>query len=224
MLSVIIPHHGSDTMLHECMSLVRIACKGFVHEIIVVYSEGRLFTATVNEGMLSAMDSDYIWLLNNDAMADRLCAAAAVGMLDAHDDIGIVGSQNVSKDNHAVATWAGSGDYFPAGRHKVGPVDSFTFSRELWVPFASVFLRGAMVLELGLLDKQLKHIYSDSDYCIRARCAGWQIWHNPDSIVYHDFGSSGVPNDKIKVQMIKDKATFEQKHISHIKGEHGIGR
>jgi len=224
MLNVIIPHHGSEDILERCWDATVTATESIDSRIAVCDSAGRLFTATANDGISNALSADYIWLLNNDAIPDKLCAVAAIAMLDAHPEIGMVGSQNRSIDNHDVATWAGSGDYFPAGRHMVGPVESFTFSRELWIPFSSVFLRGSMVRELGLLDKQLKHICSDADYCIRARCAGWQLWHNPDSIVYHDFGSSSAPPDHIAVQMHKDSATFETKHSNHVRGEHSAGR
>jgi GT2 family glycosyltransferase len=70
-----------------------------------------------------------------------------------------------------------------------------------------MMIRRSMVKEVGLMDEDLFLLCSDSDYCLRAREAGWSVWYIPTSKVLHRLNASKKPSEWHK----KDMATFMKK-------------
>lgn len=60
-----------------------------------------------------------------------------------------------------------------------------------WVSFACVLLRADMIAQIGPMDEGYFLYFEDSEYCLRARRAGWDITHAPDAKVMHYEGGSG---------------------------------
>jgi GT2 family glycosyltransferase len=61
-----------------------------------------------------------------------------------------------------------------------------------WVSFACVLLRGRMVNEIGPMDEGYFLYFEDSEYCLRARRAGWGIAYAPDAAAVHYQGGSST--------------------------------
>ncbi|WP_234822646.1 glycosyltransferase family 2 protein [Palleronia aestuarii] len=59
-----------------------------------------------------------------------------------------------------------------------------------WASFACILLRGAMVDEIGLMDEGYFLYFEDTEYCLRARRAGWAIAHVPEARAVHLRGGS----------------------------------
>lgn len=60
-----------------------------------------------------------------------------------------------------------------------------------WASFACILLRGAMVEDIGPMDEGYFLYFEDSEYCLRARRAGWGIAHVPQARAVHFRGGSG---------------------------------
>jgi GT2 family glycosyltransferase len=204
-LITVIPHYGPDSLID------RIKDYPQWDELIVIDNNKNnvYFTAAINDGIKQAAvkGADIIWLLNNDAIPDSLCSQHAIEcfLQEGIGKCGIVGSQNRLLSDRDHISWGGSLEAYPYGRHKSGLVshaDLQERTQEQWITFASAFINVSMIEEIGLLDENMKHIGSDSDYCYRARQAGWKCYHEPKSIIYHDAGSSAHTPDT-KLQLIK---------------------
>ena len=59
-----------------------------------------------------------------------------------------------------------------------------------WISFACVMVRRQVIDQIGLLDDGYFMYVEDTDYCRRARAAGWEIWYWPASRVVHLRGGS----------------------------------
>jgi N-acetylglucosaminyl-diphospho-decaprenol L-rhamnosyltransferase len=59
-----------------------------------------------------------------------------------------------------------------------------------WASFACILLRHATVEALGPLDEGYFLYFEDSEYCLRARRAGWRILHVPEARAVHHRGGS----------------------------------
>jgi GT2 family glycosyltransferase len=59
-----------------------------------------------------------------------------------------------------------------------------------WASFACILLRHAMVEALGPLDEGYFLYFEDSEYCLRARRAGWRLVHVPGARAVHYRGGS----------------------------------
>ncbi|MHB1514320.1 MAG: tetratricopeptide repeat protein [Acidiferrobacteraceae bacterium] len=233
----VIPHYGADALRDRCLtSLDHIAYPKelFGADRIIVIdnnppNQNVLFTGAVNAGItevrrrICAQSSEtryLVWVLNNDTVAERDCAAEAVRCFreTGWHRTGIVGSRNVHLDQPDLIVWGGSYACFPAGRHKSGRVSQGDLKRrteEEWVTFSSVFLNGRMIEEIGVLDRNMRHIASDSDYCLRARAQGWRCYYEPRSTIRHAVGTSNR-NASVELQRImqEDMRYFQGKWLS----------
>lgn len=59
-----------------------------------------------------------------------------------------------------------------------------------WLPGASMMLRGEMLERIGGFDESYFLYFEETDLCLRAREAGYETWHVPQSRVMHIRGQS----------------------------------
>ena len=59
-----------------------------------------------------------------------------------------------------------------------------------WASFACILLRGAMIAAIGPMDEGYFLYFEDTEYCWRARRAGWRIVHVPEARAVHFRGGS----------------------------------
>lgn len=59
-----------------------------------------------------------------------------------------------------------------------------------WVSFACILLRGDMIRRIGLMDDGFFLYFEDTEYCLRAKRAGWDIRYVPDARAVHYRGGS----------------------------------
>ena len=66
--------------------------------------------------------------------------------------------------------------------------------------FAAVLIKREVLENIGLPDPHMFTVFSDVDFGLRAKLAGWRIIFRPDSVVYHFRGGStlGPVQDRIK--------------------------
>ena len=61
-----------------------------------------------------------------------------------------------------------------------------------WITGAALAVRASVWRELGGLDTAYEGGYfEDVDFCMRARQAGYEVWHRPNIRMYHGSGSTG---------------------------------
>jgi len=78
-----------------------------------------------------------------------------------------------------------------------------------------MLLRTKMIKEVGLLDKNMRFIFSDSDYSFTARSRGWKVVTSVNSIVYHSSGQSGSAGSAFIEQVkIEDAIYFTKKWLT----------
>jgi hypothetical protein len=218
---VIIPHYGNDILLEQCLDGVR-KNKGEFEIVEHVINnnhpnENLFFTKAINNGLDFVGRYDVAWLLNNDCIPYENCVSAALRCLNGEYKAAIVGSKNISMSNHDFIYWGGSHDCFPAGVHKTGSVSAGHLAKrteEKWVTFSSVFISGELINKIGKLDENMRHIFSDSDYCYRARWAGYKCFYEPESIVLHAIGTSNNgASESLKNIMRNDLMFFRRKWV-----------
>lgn len=154
--------------------------------------ENRGFTRAVNEGIRQG-NAPFIWLLNQDALVLPGAQDALIQRLTSYKKVGIAGSMQIDPDNHDLIRHGGTTKAFPGGVHKGGLISMGHCrfpEKQTWVNFASVMFKREMFNEIGPLDENMFLVYSDSDYCYVARKAGWEVWYEPNSRVYHRLNAS----------------------------------
>ncbi len=217
-MPVIIPAFKNKAQLDRCLDHLNqqtIPCDIYIRD----NSEDNIFfTAAVNEGIRHFLNTDcqYMLILNQDMYLEPRAVEEMVNFMDTHPKCGIGAPLQLNSEKPDQVIWGGSLDAFPNGRHQIGPVARFAEPRQvLWANGACMILRREMIQEIGLLDKNLIFLASDSDYSFTARARGWELWCITAARGRHEHGASGAVADPfIQNLKIKDTIYFGQKWLT----------
>ncbi len=147
---------------------------------------------------------DYFHLLNPDTLVRKGAIGSLVRFLEFHREVGIVGGsfENLDGSNWPVAF------RFPSILSEIeGGLQLKLASRVLrrwtvavamdavaqpidWVPGASMMVRSAVFDAIGGLDENYFLYFEETDFCFRAKKAGFSTWYVPQSRVMHIAGQS----------------------------------
>lgn len=150
---------------------------------------------------------EFIWLLNPDTQVcggdlDRL-----LSFMREHPRAGIAGTRIVDAQGAVQCSafrrhsWLSEME----GALCMGPVTALLrnhvvalppprqSARVDWVSGASMFIRREVLSRVGLLDESYFMYFEETDYCLSAQAAGFEVWYCPELDVLHLEGSaSGV--------------------------------
>jgi GT2 family glycosyltransferase len=153
----------------------------------------------------------YVHLLNPDTVVRKGAIGELVRFLEVHPDVGIVGSGLENPDGSpwpiafrfpsllselesglqfGVATYILQRWVVPQTMRQVTqPID--------WIPGASMMVRWSVFDRIGGFDETYFLYFEETDFCLRAKRAGFSTWYVPMSQVMHICGqSTNVSNPK----------------------------
>jgi hypothetical protein len=237
---IVIPHYGPDQLLIDLFgsagfalppaalegdaSLIELPAYSFM--IVNNNRKNRGFTAACNAGLVrlknAPADYRYAWLLNNDTGFDsRLQFEQALEVMQSLSESrnwGIVSQQVRHFHNRDLIVFGGAFECYPAGRHKSGSAgrgDWAIPTAEKWVTFCSVLIRRDVVESVGPMDESMSTYYSDSDYSLSARQAGFGVGcAGKDSYIFHRVGQSANPSEAQMRVLKEDRLAFWKKWIA----------
>jgi N-acetylglucosaminyl-diphospho-decaprenol L-rhamnosyltransferase len=151
----------------------------------------------------------YIYLLNPDAQVRRGAIGSLARFLESHPEVGIAGSsfENLDGSDWPIAF------HFPSLRSELlhgmelGPLmrlfKRWTVAQQMtrvpqpidWICGASMLIRPAVLESIGGMDENYFLYFEETDFCYRARKAGFATWYVPDSRVMHIQGQSTTVTD-----------------------------
>ncbi len=188
----------------------------------VVRTDGDVgFSEAVNDGLMEVFFNPtfrYAWILNDDTNIFKDPFPEIKWFYTEFMPFAIMGHKIVSLDDKDTILFGGAGDPYPAGMHKTGSLkagDLNEMTYEKWITFASVIIPAEVIYNIGLLDERMKWVYSDSDYCYRARWAGYPCIYNPNIVIFHEGGVSSKPDSDERIMQFRlDALMFEAKWIN----------
>ncbi|MEN6344193.1 MAG: glycosyltransferase family 2 protein [Armatimonadia bacterium] len=185
---LIIIDNGSSDGTSEYLSSLQSA--GWPLQVIA-NSRNLGFTLAANQGMRAAR-SHYVVLLNNDTTVTQHWLFGLLRVAESSDDIGIVGPKILSPQTDCIRGIGGL--VFREGRVQ-GPLgegcsrEDPTYGVPCEVQYAEgscMLIKRPVIETIGYLDEQYAPAYyEDTDYCFRAREAGFRIVYSPYSAIYH---------------------------------------
>ena len=154
------------------------------------------FAGGVNVGILHS-SSKYVWLLNNDARADKDCLKNLLITAN-KTDADIISSVILSDDGKTIDY---DGDVYstyglPFPRHRGETVELIADNdEEIFSASGGASLyRRKLFEQIGYFDEMFFAYYEDVDISMRAQLVGKNIWLSRGAIVYHKMNYSA---DKI---------------------------
>jgi GT2 family glycosyltransferase len=155
---------------------------------------------------------DYIYLINPDAQVRPGAIGALVRFLEAHHDVGIAGSsfEDLDGTDWPIAfRFPGLFSELDSGL-EFGIVSRllrrWVVARRMskiaqpvdWICGASMLIRPAVFAAIGGLDENYFLYFEETDFCFRAKQAGFPTWYVPESRVMHIRGQSTTVTDMTK--------------------------
>lgn len=221
-VDVIIPHYGKDELVRKCLESFEETPLINTVQVIDNNKNNRGFTKAVNEGLRVSLEdksSKYVAIVNNDTtfISGQQPFYSLVKRMEEDASLAIVGPTIVSADNRDAIIHAGGLQCFPNGIHKSGLISLGNYrspSYEKWLSFVVVLMRKECIFKVGMLDEKMWLICSDSDWCYRARYAGYRCGFEPGETWDHQVGESGGPTSEwsYKVQR-RDMLAFHRKWV-----------
>lgn len=183
------------------------------------------YTGGCNIGLRRGMDGgfDYVWLLNNDAVAERDTLRSLVRAADADERIGLISPTIAALVDRSELTFSGA--YFSAGQkrydvtHDPAIAETWTAEHpgEAVLIGTALLVRTAMVREVGLMDPALFAYWEDIDFSVRSNRAGFRNVVDRASIVYHEEKRPEMEPLTIKPHywyyMARNESRFWKKHV-----------
>ena len=171
----------------------------------------------VNRGILAADDDSDIILLNNDTeFNDFLWLIKLFNTANESNKYGVTGVK-ILQGTTDILQHCGAylpldtfwGQQITGGEIDVGQYSGIHECES--VVFACAYIKNDVIKEIGLLEEKFFAYFEDTDYCLRAKRAGYKIIINGDITISHFESSStkvnGVSHSKI---FLKSQETFKQ--------------
>ena len=149
------------------------------------------FATANNEGIKYAFreGADYVFLLNNDTKVTH--GDWLVRMVEVAEEIpnvGIVGCKLLYPDGR-IQHAGGAISIMGTFHYGQGKLDNGTYDEIKQVDYvtgAAFMIKKEVVQKIGLLDEKFSPaFYEETDYCIRARIAGYKTIYNPRTTIIH---------------------------------------
>ena len=149
------------------------------------------FTGGNNFGIARALqrNADYVLLLNNDTLVDTDFLLPLVRVAEAEPNIGIVGPTILyASDPHRIWYAGGKARYGLCSHANTGELDrkQNTDAHETgFVSGCAMLIKAGVLRKLGLLDDRLFVYHEDTEFCFRARKAGYRCMYVPEARIWH---------------------------------------
>ena len=155
---------------------------------------------------------DFIWLLNPDAEARTGAGIELVRFMQAHPRVGLATGRSFGVDGQGKT--AAYRHFTPLneflGQFQLGMLERLLPSsllviptgdeplRAVWLSGSSLMIRREVFDDVGLMDEGFFLYFEETDFCLAAGRAGWELWYVPASRIMHLEGAAtGLTLDEV---------------------------
>lgn len=196
-------------------------------EVIFIQNKENLgFTGGNNIGIKYALISgaDYIFILNPDTEITKSCISTLVNNINEGLPAGrqgdILGPKIYFYKSHKIWYAGGILDKLNViGKHRgVDEIDKAQYNsieETDYVSGAALFTKKEVFDKIGFFDENYFLYYEDSDFCMRAKKAGFKILYIPEALVYHkNARSTGLGSPLQDYFITRNRMLFAFKFLS----------
>ena len=179
---------------------------------LIVNKRNEGFAQGYNEA-LKQIDSEYYCLLNSDIEVPEHWVEPVIEQMEADNTIAAVQPKILAYNDKSSFEYAGaSGGFidkygYPFCRGRLFGVlekDNGQYDTPMevfWVTGAAMFVRSSVYHQLGGLDGDFFAHMEEIDFCWRMKDAGYKLYVNPASTVYHIGGGTLPKNNSFKTYL-----------------------
>lgn len=168
--------------------------------------------AGIRPVLASVQPPDYVMLLNPDTLAEPHAIQTLVDFMDKHPEVGLTGSRMKYPDGRTQMSSFRFHSVLSEFENsmRLGVVSKLLKNYQVviplpdepvqvdWVGGAAMMVRREVFDAIGLLDETYFVYYEETDFCLRAKRAGWSSWYVPQSVIVHLEGQNTGVSDRKK--------------------------
>ena len=217
---IIVDNKSCDDSIQKLQSLSK------EKNIILLQTENNKgFSAGNNIGIryaLSQLNSDYVWLLNNDTIVSHNSLSELLKGFENIKDVGITTAKTYYWKNKKMIWYAGGSISRKTARtehwhyNEIELNDKQNKGNNIPVSFASgccMLIKREVFEKVGNLDETYFLYEEDADYCLRIAAAGYTIIYRPSAVIYHKVNAStGKAPGTVQYYSIRNKLWLIQKN------------
>ena len=186
----------------EDVSELREALKEYPEVRLLALPENGGFSAGNNAAIRKALDdgADYILLLNNDTEVTPDFLTRLLSLAEQKPNAGIVTGKILYFSEPDRIWYAGGEVLFDRGsiihcryNEQLLPKEDEEKEQPRRITFATgclMLIPAEVLRKVGLLSEEYFLYSEDSDYSLRVLQAGYEIWYEPQAVIYHKVGAS----------------------------------
>ena len=181
--------------------------------------------AGIRNALARPVSSDYVFLLNPDTLVQSGAIGTLIDFMEKHPEVGLTGSRMKYPDGRIQMSSFRFHSVFSELENsmRLGVISRLLKRWQVviplpdepvqvdWVGGASMMIRRAVIDRIGLLDETYFVYYEETDYCLRARRAGWTSWYIPQSVITHIEGQATGVSDRKKTPKRRPRYWFESR-------------
>jgi len=188
-------------------------------QVNLIVNDKNLFFAKAHNKALRLAKSRYVCILNNDTIILDNAFAKIIKFMDENTDCGACGPQLLNPDR----TIQHSCDRFPSFTYgifeallinAIFPNNSVkkyktynnwnhnTIKKVDFVGGACIVVRKEVCDSVGLLDENFALFWEETDWCLRMKKSGWNIYYFPEAKIIHYWGKGMQKLGKRKTEKI----------------------
>lgn len=145
---------------------------------------------------LKFLNPDYVLLLNNDTIIDKEFLNELVKVGENQKKIGILGAKiySYNQPNKIQFTYAKINLWKGKAYHQgLGEIDKGQYNRIMtsdYIQGACFLIKQEVIKKIGLLNEKYYNYWEETDYCMRAKKAGYLSIYCPKAHIWHKIGQS----------------------------------
>jgi GT2 family glycosyltransferase len=167
---------------------------------------------------------DYILLLNNDAIVDPQLLNSFIDVSNDNPDAGVFGAK-IYYLSEPQKIWFAGGKILPkvllASHEGIGEIDNSGSWEEVrpidYACGCALFIKSNVIKKIGALESKFFLMWEESDFCYRARNAGFECLFVPKALVWHKISASFKGGDVGYLQnyfMVRNRLLWIERHMS----------
>lgn len=162
------------------------------------------------------LNPDYVLLLNNDTVVEKNFLSRLIEEAEKNQDIGIIGPVNYFYDKPDEIQFLSATINFNRGTITLH-LDKNLLSQGLvetdYVQGSCFMIRTEVIYSIGLLNSAYFCYWEETDYCVRARRAGFRVVCCTSSSIWHKIGRSSLNMPGFTVYYLtRNKFLFMRAH------------
>lgn len=194
------------------------------NEVTIIKARENLgFSCGNNLGIEYALkftEPDYILLLNNDTVVKNDFLNGLLAPTMAYEGVAVVGPKTCYFPEKDYINSAGAQMKWPLGiaqNRGIGELDQGQYNETHEVDSvlgACMLIKSHVIEEVGMLDSNFFLMLEETDFCLRVVKAGYKIFYQPSSIIYHKERFSSRLSQLSLYYSYRNRLIMLKKHVS----------